>query len=151
MNNRFNEAFSFFVPLHPEFSPSHRVIDIFPSRFSFHSFSKQKNNSFKTHIQQLNNLAIKSSSISLYALIIMDTSIKNNIATFISHMHIHNKPITKTLHNAVNVISTEAELFAIRCGINQAISHNVVSKIIIITDSIHTTKKIFNPTITNFI
>ena len=59
-------------------------------------------------------------------------------------MHIYNKPITKILHHAVSVISTEAKLFAIRCGINQATSHNVVSKIIVVTNSIHATKKIFD-------
>ena len=148
MDNSFNKVFLSFVPLHPEFSPSHRVIDIFPSHFSFYSFSEQKDNSFKKHIQQLDNLAIKSPSIPLYALIIIDTNIKNNVTTFISYTHIHNKPITKTLYNAVNITSTEAELFAIKCG---TISHNVVLKIIIVTDSIHATKKIFNPTITNFI
>ena len=37
------------------------------------------------------------------------------------------------------------ELFAIRCGINQACSLNNVSKIIVVTDSIHVAKKIFDP------
>jgi len=40
----------------------------------------------------------------------------------IFHIYIHNKPIVKTLHYAVNITSMEAELFAIRCGINQAIN-----------------------------
>ena len=38
----------------------------------------------------------------------------------------------------------EAELFAIRCSINQACIKENVSKIIVITDSIHVAKKIFN-------
>ena len=42
------------------------------------------------------------------------------------------------------VTSSEAELFAIRCGINQAISKDNISKIIIITDSIHIAKRIFD-------
>jgi len=75
----------------------------------------------------------------------MDASIKNNVATPISHTHIHNKPVTKNLHYVVNVTSIEAKLFAIRYSINQAISHNSVSKIIIVTDSIHAAKKIFDP------
>ena len=53
-----------------------------------------------------------------YALIIMDASIKNNITTFIFHIYIRDKPITKTLYHAVNVTSTKTKLFAIRCGIN---------------------------------
>jgi len=56
-----------------------------------------------------------------------------------------NESLTKTIHPAVNVTSTEAELFAIRCGINQSSRFNNISKIIVITDSIHTAQKIFDP------
>jgi len=45
----------------------------------------------------------------------------------------------------VFITSTEAELFAIRCGINQASTKKDISKIIVVTDSIHTAKKIFDP------
>jgi len=38
-----------------------------------------------------------------HTLIIMNTSIKKNIATSIPHVHIHNKPLTKTLHYVVNI------------------------------------------------
>ena len=143
-DNRFNEVFPFFVPFHLKFSPSNRVIDIFSNCFSFNLFSKQKDDSLKTHIYQLNSLAIESSSVSSYALVIMDTSIKNNIATSISHIHIHNKPVTKTLYHVVHIMSTEAKLFTIRCGINQATSHNEISKIIVITNSIYVVRKIFD-------
>jgi len=145
MDNRFNKVFPSFALLHPEFSPSCRVIDVFPSHFSFHLYNKQKDNSFKTCIQQLGNSAIESSSISLHTLVITDTGIKNNVATSISHIYIHNKPVTKTLNYVANVTSTEVELFAIRCGINQATSLNGISKIIIVTDLIHAAKNIFDP------
>ena len=59
-------------------------------------------------------------------------------------MHTHNYPITKTIHHAVYVTSFEAKLFTIRCGINQALNQDGISKIIIITDSIHVAKKIFD-------
>ena len=95
-------------------------------------------------IQLLDNFAFESLSIPLHTLIITDASVKNNIVTSISHTHIHNRPVIKTLDHVVNVISTEAELFAIRYGINQATNHNNISKIIIITDSIHIAKKIFD-------
>jgi len=49
---------------------------------------------------------------------VSDASIKNNIAMFISHIHSPSNPIKKTICYAVNITSTEAELFAIRCGIN---------------------------------
>ena len=118
MDNCFNKVFPSFDPLNPEFSLRHRIIDIFSNRFSFHLFSKCKDDNLKARIQQLDNLAIKSLSIPSHTLIIMDASVKNNSATSISHTHIHNKPVTKTLHHTVNITSTEVELFAIRCSIN---------------------------------
>ena len=78
------------------------------------------------------------------ALMITDASIKNDIATSISHIHSANQPLVKTAHHASFVTTTEAELFAIRCGINQACSFNNISKIIIVTNSIHAAKKIFD-------
>ena len=76
----------------------------------------------------------------------MDASIKNNIAISILHVHLANHPITKTVHYVIFVTSTEAELFAIRCGINQACNKENISKIIVITDSIYAAKKIFDAT-----
>jgi len=52
--------------------------------------------------------------------------------------------LIKIVHHAAFVTSTEAELFAIRCSINQACSKEIISKIIVITDFIHAAKKIFN-------
>ena len=78
------------------------------------------------------------------AIIVMDASIKNNITTSISHVHLTNHPVTKILHHVAFVMSTEAELFAIRCSINQACIKENVFKIIVITNSIHAAKKIFD-------
>ena len=89
-------------------------------------------------------MVLCNSSLPHTALMITDASIKNNITMSISHVHSANRPLTKTVHHASFVTSTEAELFAIRCGINQACSINNISKIIIVTDSIHMAKKIFN-------
>ena len=55
-----------------------------------------------------------------------------------------------TIHHAVHITSTEAELFAIRCGINQSLSVNILSKIVVITDSIHVVKKIFDPSVHSY-
>jgi len=63
----------------------------------------------------------------------------------IAHIHVHNKPMVKTLHHIINVTSTEAEFFVLYCGINQAICSHEISKIIVITDLFHATKKIFDP------
>ena len=74
----------------------------------------------------------------------MDASIKNNIAVSIAYIHIHNKPMVKTLHYAINITSSEAKFFAIRCGIIQAICLHEIFKIIVVTDSIHVVKTIFD-------
>ena len=144
MDNCFNEVFPSFDPLNPEFSLDSRIIEIFSSCFSFHLFSKYKNQNLKLWIQKLDNLALKSSSSLSSALIVMDASVKNNITISVVYIYIHNTPITKTLYYALNITSTKTELFAIRCGINQATSLNGISKIIIVTDSIHTVRKIFD-------
>jgi len=52
--------------------------------------------------------------------------------------------LIKTVHHAAFVTSTEVELFAMRCSISQACSKENISKIIVITNSIHAAKKIFD-------
>ena len=54
-------------------------------------------------------------------IIVSDMSIKNNIVTSITHIHTYNSPVIKTIHYTTNIISTEAELFAIRYRINQVV------------------------------
>ena len=119
--------------------PGNRVIDIFSDHFSFHPVNKC--NSLKDRIQKLDNLAIELSGVLTQALIITDNSVKNNITTSISYIHIHDKLIIKTLYHASNIMSTETELFAIRCGINQATNSENISRIIVIIDSFHARKK----------
>ena len=143
MDNCFNKVYSSFNSLHPELLSGNRIIDTFSDHFSFHSFSKCKNN-IKEQIQKLDNLAIESSEFLTSVLVITDASIKNNITTSIAHIHIYNHLITKTLYHAMNVMSTEAKLFAIRCGINQAINTNNISKVKVIMDSLHLVKRIFD-------
>ena len=144
MDNRFNEVFSVFNPLNKEFSPRSRIIDMFSNCFSFHLFKRSNNKSFKSCLLFLNNLTISSLLDSSYTLVVTDTSIKNNIATTIAHIHIHNKAVTKTIHHTVNVLSIEVKLFTIKCGINQATSVLGISKIIVITDSLYTAQRIFD-------
>jgi len=141
MDNHFNEVFPSFDPLISEISPRYRIIDNFSSHFSFHSFSKCKEDNLKSCVHRLDELAIESSNNPSHALVITDASIKNNIAISILHIHIHNKPITKILYHAVNVTSTEAKLFTIRYSINQATNSSGISKIIVVTDSIHAREK----------
>ena len=143
--NRFNESFPSFAPLHSKFLPELRIIDNFSDYIAFNIHNKRKDN--KHHAWQLNDLTWELSSSPSTTIIASDASIKNNIAMSISHMHTFNNPIIKMVYHMVHIISTKAELFTIRCGINQALKFNNVSKVIVITDSIHTAKKIFEPTV----
>jgi len=79
--------------------------------------------------------------------VITDASVRNNVASSIAHIHVHNKPVVKTLYHTVNITSIEVKFFALCCGINQVSHLYDISKIIVITDFIHTAKKIFNPSL----
>ena len=76
--------------------------------------------------------------------IISNASIKNNVATLILHICFSHNILAKSIHHAIIFTSTEAELFAIRCGINQAVQVLNITCIIIITDTIHSARQIFN-------
>ena len=141
-NDKLYRVFPAFSPFHPEFNLGSRIVDLFPDCFSFNLASREKNN--KKRSQQLNKMTLQSSSSPHTAIIITDASVKKDITTSISHVHIHNHPLTKTVHHAAYVMSTEAELFAIRCGINKACSKRNIFKIVVITNSIHAAKKIFD-------
>ena len=62
----------------------------------------------------------------------------------ISHIHSHNNLIIKTIHCAINITTTEAKFFKIRCSINQAIGISNINCIFVITDSLHAAKQIFD-------
>jgi len=133
--------FPSFSPLDLEFSPGHQIIDNFSNCFSFNLANKKEKNLKNTRGQELDEMVLCYSSDHHTALMITDASIKNDIAISISHIHSANRP---TAHHASFVTTTEAKLFAIRCGINQACLFNNISKIIIVTNSIHAAKKIFD-------
>ena len=141
-NDKAYGIFPFFSPFHLELSLDSRIIDNFSDQFSFNLSIRNKNK--KICCQQLDNIVLEASSSSSTAIIVLDASIKNDIATSILHMHIANQPLIKILYHTVFITTTEVELFIIRCGINQVCSKENVSKIVIVTDSIYITKKIFN-------
>jgi len=67
-------------------------------------------------------------------------SIKNQVVTLIAYIYVHNNLAIKTLHYAVNIMFTEAGLFAIRCSINQATQLANINCIVVIIDLLHATK-----------
>ena len=111
-NNKAYGIFPFFFPLHLELSPDSRIIDNFSDWISFNLSIRNKIN--KTYCQQLDNMVFEASSSSSTTIVILDTNIKNNIATSISYMYIANQLLIKMLHYTVFVMTTKAELFAIR-------------------------------------
>ena len=142
--NKSHGIFLSFSPISIEFSPGNRIIDKFSDRFSFNLVNRKEKTKVNNCALELDEMVLQASSSPHTALVITDASTKNDIATSVSHIHSINSPLTKTVHHALFVTSTEAELFAIRCSINQACSKNNISKIIVVTDSIHAAKKIFD-------
>jgi len=70
------------------------------------------------YYNKLDDLVLELFSSLSTAIVVTDASIKNDIATSISHVHLANHPMTKTVYHVIFITSTEAELFAIRCSIN---------------------------------
>jgi len=95
-------------------------------------------------MKNLEETTIRASSNPFSSIVISDASIKNQVTTSISHIHSFNKPIVKTLHRAINVTTAEAELFAIRCGINQVVADPCIKYVVVITNSLHIARKIFD-------
>jgi len=146
-NNRLNEVFNSFDPFNNKLSSRNRLIDLYSSYFSFHHSDRKSSNTRKTHLCYLDEIVFNVSSNPKMAVVISDASIKNQVTTSITHMYTHDSPIVKTIHYTVNVTSTEAELFAIRCRLNQAIWLTNIEYIIVITDAIYAAKRIFDSSI----
>ena len=144
INNRLNRILSSFNSLSNEFSPSSRLIDIFPSWLLFYLSNQVSKDSRVVYICKLNKYILHTLTDLKMVVVVSDTSIKNQIATSIVHIHSFRNSVIKTLYHAVNVTTTEAKLFAIRYGINQAVQIININCIIIITDSIHTVYRIFD-------
>jgi len=136
-NNHLNRVFPFFDSLNRKFLPELRLIDIFSSYISFHQADHCSNESKTTYCNKLNELIFKSLSELSTVIVVLDTSIRNNVATSIAHIHFFNNPLKKTLHHVINITSTKAELFAIRCRINQVVQISGSSHIIVIMDALH--------------
>ena len=114
MNKRCNEFLPTFSLFDDEFSSGSRLIDLFSDCYSFHDWTRD----IKGHLQNLDTITIDTSNDPHSSIMIVDVSIWNNIATSISHIHLHNSPVIKIIYQVVNVTTTESELFAIRCRIN---------------------------------
>ena len=146
-NNRLYGLFDSFDPFSSKFSPRNKLINIFPSCFSFHLFNRKYAEVKKVHLHKFNEIILYVLTNLKTAIVVSDVSIKNQVTIFIVHIHIHDPPVIKTIHHTVNITSTKAELFAIRCNLNQATQLTNIEQIIVVTDSIHVAKKIFNSSV----
>ena len=137
-NNCLNRIFPFFDSLNSEFSPSFRLINTISSHFSFHWANYKDKESKTAYLCKLDDIFTKTLLDPKSVIVIVsDASIRNNVAMFILHIHLYSNNVEKTIHHAVNITFTKAELFSIRCGINQAIQILGAYYIILITNTIH--------------
>jgi len=124
--------------------PGFWLVDNFSNHLSFHTVNYKDTEVENTHLYILDKIFDNFLSNLNTILIISDTSIKNNIATLILHIYSGQNILAKTIHYTINVTSTKIELFSIRCEINQVIQVPNAENIIIITDTIHSARYIFD-------
>jgi len=136
-NNQLNSIFPLFDSLNSKFAPGPRLVDKFPSYFSFHQADHKNKEAKAVYLCKLNNIAFNASLSSNSIIIISNVSIRNNIVTFIVYIYSYSNSIKITLHYAIGITFSKAELFAVRCSINQAIKFPETSCIIVITDLIY--------------
>ena len=120
INTYLNEVIPSFDSLNKEFSLGFCLINTFSNWFSFLSFNQKDIDILRTHCNRLNNVYEDSLKNQNIILVIADICIKNNIATLISHVYKDYNIINKSIYYAMNVNSIEAELFAIKYKIDQA-------------------------------
>lgn len=136
-NNYLNRVFPSFNSFHKELSSGFKLVDNFSDYFYFHIVNYKDKESKEVHLCKINKIFKDTSSDFNSIFDIFDANIKNNVWLDYSI-------IAKTIHHAINITSTKTELFATRCGINQAIQVSDVFYIIVITNSIYLAKWIFN-------
>lgn len=80
-------------------------------------------------------------------IIVLGTSIKNNVTTSIAHIYSFNNLLKKILYYVINNTSTETKLFVLRYRLDQVVQILDFSHIIVIIDVLYVAQKIFNMTL----
>ena len=119
VNNRLNGIFNSFDLFSNKFSPRNRLIDVFPSCSSFYLSNRKYAKVKKVHLHKLDELIFHVSVNPKTTIVVLDTSIKNQVIISIAYAHIHDTPVVKMIHHAINI-----------------------EHIVVITDSIHIAKNI---------
>jgi len=120
------------------------LVDTFSDCFYFYSVNQKNADAIISHQNKLDSiygdLPINLDTV----LVISDTSVKNNMATLILHIYREQEIITKSVHYTMNITFSETEIFAIKCNINHATQLQGILYIIVITDIIPATRRIFD-------
>jgi len=136
--------FSSFDNLHKELFFGFQLVDNFSNWFSFHTSNCKDKDTMYAHIWHLDKIFGDFCSDPEIVIVISDASIKNKVTTLILHIYSSHNIYAKTIYYAINVTTTKAEFFAIRCSINQVVQVQNTAHIIIITGAIHAVRQIFN-------
>ena len=144
INHHLNQVLPAFDNLNKELSPGFHLVDTFSDHFSFNIVKCKDAKARIAHFNKLKNVYRASKNNPNILFIITDASVKNNIAMSVTHIWKEQALITKATYHTMNISPTEAELFAIRCRISQAVHINDITNIVVVTDAISAAQKIFN-------
>ena len=111
INNYLNEVYSFFDSLNKESFLGFHLVDSFLNCFLFLTANQKDSELLIAHWNKLDNIYEDSLFKQDLVLIIVNTSIKNNIATLISHTCREQETIVKIMYYKISVSSTKAETF----------------------------------------
>ena len=146
-NSWLNGIFPSFDSLNYKFCLGSKLIDSFSSHFSFHKADHYSNKSKRAYYCKLDKLIFNTSMEPSTVIIVLGTSIKNNVTTSIAHIYSFNNLLKKILHYVINNTSTETELFVLRYRLDQVVQILDFSHIIVIIDVLYVAQKIFNMTL----
>ena len=144
INHHLNQILLAFDNLNKELSPGFWLVDTFSNHFSFNVVKYKDAKARTTHLNMLENIYRASKDDPNTLFITSDASLKNNVATSVTHIQRGQALITKAIYHAMNISTTEAELFAIGRGISQAAHTDSITNIAVVTDTIPAAKRIFD-------
>lgn len=147
IDQRLNQVYpAFHSPTDDSFIPGLRIVDRFSSQISFFASTNTNTEQKKKHLNDLKNTFSSSQISSSSICIIADGGVKKDTTSAIAHIWNLNKVVKRVALHATKVTSNEAEIMAIRLGLNYAFSCEHTKHITVITDSIHGARKIIDMT-----
>ena len=145
INHHLNQVHPSFDSTNSELKPGTCIVDIFPNCFSFHTVKCNDKIARANHLKTLDNILHTSTTQPGTIIIVTDASTKHGIyAVSVAHGWQNKSLVFNLEYTAPNVTSSEAEIFAIRCGINKATTLEEINQIIVIMDSIQCAQKLFD-------